>query len=173
MHAAGTTLSEKMTLRAAAFFISSLIFRHDTGTGKVGITTQTGAQQPPATGAGDHAAHPSGTQKSADPHAGDEHAAGGGGDIIMPHIENQNYLEFPWFNEEWAIHVNLPTGWIIRVGDFELDVSPTKHSVALLFAALLCGAVLIGSARSQAKRARETPQGARQRNRGHGPLHAQ
>ena len=98
-------------------------------------------------------AHPQG--KAADPAHGApvDHAEGESTDLIMPHILNQPYLTFPWLNDHGEIEIHLPTGWVLP--GTSIDISPTKHSVMLLLAAVICAVVLIYSARSQRKRAAE------------------
>jgi F-type H+-transporting ATPase subunit a len=68
------------------------------------------------------------------------------GDIIMPHITDAHHLEIPWFNSHWAKEIELPRWTPIHLGPVTIDLSPTKHIVMLLFAALLCCLVLIPAA---------------------------
>ncbi|KPJ79772.1 MAG: hypothetical protein AMS19_10465 [Gemmatimonas sp. SG8_23] len=81
----------------------------------------------------------------ADDHGEQEHAAGGeshgeadeshseewGTDAMMHHIVDSHELEFG------SIKVELPRVPPIRVGGFEIDMSPTKHVVFLWIATLL------------------------------------
>jgi len=62
-------------------------------------------------------------------------------DIIMPHITDSHSIELPYWGEK-----ELPRWKPIRIGSVEIDLSPTKHVVMLLFAAVLCMAVLIPAA---------------------------
>ena len=73
--------------------------------------------------------------------------AGGGGDIIMPHITDSHHLEIPWFNSHFAKAIELPQWPPIHLGPLTIDLSPTKHVVMLLVAATLCCIVLITAAR--------------------------
>jgi F-type H+-transporting ATPase subunit a len=62
-------------------------------------------------------------------------------DIITPHITDSHELELPYFGE-----VELPRWAPIHIGGLVIDMSPTKHVVMLLIAALLCLAVLLPAA---------------------------
>jgi F-type H+-transporting ATPase subunit a len=75
--------------------------------------------------------------------AGDHIAAGPAKnvDIITPHITDSHYLELPYFGE-----VELPRWKPFHVGGMEIDMSPTKHVVMLLVAALLCLVILLPAA---------------------------
>jgi len=64
-------------------------------------------------------------------------------DIITPHISDSHEMELPYFGE-----VQLPRWAPVHIGGIELDLSPTKHVIMLLVAALLCLAVLIPAAMS-------------------------
>jgi len=94
---------------------------------------------------------------------GQEHAAPAAPaepvDIITPHITDSYELEIPWFNSHFAKEVcigrHLPNGhcgplWdpIGHIGPFEVNLSPTKHAVFLLLAALISTLVLVGAARA-------------------------
>jgi F-type H+-transporting ATPase subunit a len=84
-------------------------------------------------------------------------------DIITPHITDSHCIELPadgwkiWSPREHA----LPRWAPIHIGSLTLDMSPTKHVVMLLIAALLSCLVLIGAARAHARHASErgTPKG--------------
>ena len=89
-----------------------------------------------------------------------EHAAGGHeacaahdpNDIITPHITDSHCLEVPGFPKFWEPReVALPRWAPIHIGSVELDMSPTKHVVMLLFASLLACLVLIGAARAHVR----------------------
>ncbi len=84
---------------------------------------------------------------------GAEAPAGGGGDIIMPHITDSRHLEIPWFNSHFAKAIELPHWPPIHIGGFTIDLSPTKPVVMLFVAALLCCLVLITAARSHRRTA--------------------
>ncbi|MEO8564575.1 MAG: F0F1 ATP synthase subunit A [bacterium] len=89
-------------------------------------------------------------------HAGGAHEACGAflpGDIITPHITDAHCIELPehgWKLWKPVEHV-LPRWAPIHIGSLELDMSPTKHVVMLVAAALLCCIVLIGAARAHVR----------------------
>jgi F-type H+-transporting ATPase subunit a len=61
------------------------------------------------------------------------------GEAIMHHLVDAPYLELPMGGQLY-----LPTGWIVNLGPLgAVDLSPTKHVVLLLVAALICAAVFI------------------------------
>jgi F-type H+-transporting ATPase subunit a len=106
------------------------------------------------------------TQPPPQPAAGIEHAVtvagpdadtaeAGGGDIIMPHIMDADYIYVPWFNSSWSRQVKMPRIPPIQIGGTSIDISLTRHSFMLLVAGFLCCVILIGGARGQAKHARE------------------
>jgi len=79
-------------------------------------------------------------------------------DIITPHITDSYHLEIPWFNSHFAKEVCIgrhldngecaPLWGPIHIGRFEVNLSPTKHVVFLLLAALISTVVLVGAARA-------------------------
>lgn len=64
-------------------------------------------------------------------------------DIITPHITDSHHLELPGGYE-----YELPRWAPIHIGGVEIDMSPTKHVVMLVIAALLCLVVLLPAAAS-------------------------
>ena len=64
-------------------------------------------------------------------------------DIITPHITDSHELELPFLGE-----VQLPRWAPVHVGGLEIDLSPTKHVIMLLLAALLCLGIMIPAALS-------------------------
>jgi F-type H+-transporting ATPase subunit a len=64
-------------------------------------------------------------------------------DIITPHITDSHFLELPFVGE-----YELPRWEPFHVGGFTIDMSPTKHVVFLLLAALLCIGIMIPAATS-------------------------
>ncbi|HEY2898148.1 MAG TPA: F0F1 ATP synthase subunit A [Gemmatimonadaceae bacterium] len=64
-------------------------------------------------------------------------------DIITPHITDAHALELPFLGE-----VELPRWTPVHVGGLTIDLSPTKHVVMLLVAALLCLLIMIPAALS-------------------------
>jgi len=79
------------------------------------------------------------------------------GDIITPHITDSRCIELPedgW--KLWKPREHLLPQWApIHIGALTLDMSPTKHVVMLLVAALLCCLILIGAARSHVRHTNE------------------
>ena len=79
----------------------------------------------------------------------EEYAAG---DFISPHITDSHCLEVPNGLRFWETReVELPRWAPIHLGKFAVDLSPTKHVVFLLLAALLCCVVLITAARAHVR----------------------
>ncbi|MBA3340686.1 MAG: F0F1 ATP synthase subunit A [Gemmatimonadaceae bacterium] len=69
-------------------------------------------------------------------------------DIITPHITDSHALEYPCLEPGFACHLELPRWDPIHLGPLTLDMSPTKHVVMLLAAALLCLGTLLLAARA-------------------------
>jgi F-type H+-transporting ATPase subunit a len=78
-------------------------------------------------------------------------------DIITPHITDSHCLEVPSFPNFWAPprEIELPRWAPIHIGGIELDMSPTKHVVMLLLAALLVSLIMILTARSHIRHSHE------------------
>jgi F-type H+-transporting ATPase subunit a len=83
-------------------------------------------------------------------------------DIITPHITDGYHLEIPWFNSHFAKEVcigrHLPNGecgplWepIGHIGPLEVNLSPTKHVVFLVLAAVITILLLVGAASAHKK----------------------
>ena len=72
-------------------------------------------------------------------------------DIIMPHIMDGHHLEVPWPLPPFYKGVDLPHWPPIHVAGLTLDLSPTKHVVMLIIAALLCALVLFTAASAHTK----------------------
>jgi F-type H+-transporting ATPase subunit a len=92
---------------------------------------------------------------------GGEHEACGAfmpGDIITPHITDAHCIELP--ENGWKIwkpvEHELPRWAPIRIGSLKVDMSPTKHVVMLIAAAVLTCIVLIGGARAQGRHTDES-----------------
>jgi F-type H+-transporting ATPase subunit a len=77
-------------------------------------------------------------------------------DIILPHISDSDEMDVPWPNASGFRVVHLPHWAPVMIGGYALDLSPTKHVVMMLIAALLASVLLIGAARAQG---RHTAQG--------------
>lgn len=82
-------------------------------------------------------------------------------DIITPHITDSRALEIPCLKPGFACHYDLPQWEPIRIGSLVLDLSPTKHVVFAILAAVVCCVVLIAGARLGARKrtANGVPQG--------------
>lgn len=81
--------------------------------------------------------------------------AGQAVDIITPHISDSKHIEIPSFvlAEGLSREIELPHWAPVHIGSVTIDLSPTKHVVMLLIAAVLCLLVLITAARAQARHA--------------------
>jgi len=87
-------------------------------------------------------------------HQGASHAAGGEEkkvDIILPHISDSDELDVPWPNAAGFKAVHLPRWKPVMIGGYALDLSPTKHVVMMILAAILACIVLIGAARAHVR----------------------
>src|SRR5215207_435650 len=69
-------------------------------------------------------------------------------DIITPHITDSRHLEYPCFKPGFACELELPQWAPIHIGNFSLDISPTKHVVMLMIAGILCLLTLLVAARA-------------------------
>jgi F-type H+-transporting ATPase subunit a len=98
-----------------------------------------------------------GAQHQAPPNAGAEAKV----DIITPHITDGYHIELPYFKPPFYKEVCIgrhagPHGcgplWDpIQIGSFAVNLSPTKHVVMLLLAAVLITVLLIAAARAHAR----------------------
>ena len=75
-----------------------------------------------------------------------EAESGATADIITPHITDSRHLELPYWKPPFVKEVELPHWEPVHIGPLTLDLSPTKHVVMLVIAALLCAATLITAA---------------------------
>ncbi len=72
-----------------------------------------------------------------------------GDDIIMPHITDSHCFDYPAGWPLWGVKsVALPRWEPIHIGNVAIDLSPTKHVVFMLIAAVLACIVLIGAAQA-------------------------
>jgi len=69
-------------------------------------------------------------------------------DFITPHITDSHHLEYPCFKPGFACELELPHWAPIHIGNFTLDLSPTKHVVMLWIAAALVLITLLTAARA-------------------------
>ncbi len=70
---------------------------------------------------------------------------------IMHHLANSQFIEYPCFNERYVCEFELPRFAPIHIGSLSIDLSPTKHSLYLILAAVLVSVIFIGSARAIAR----------------------
>jgi F-type H+-transporting ATPase subunit a len=64
-------------------------------------------------------------------------------DFITPHITDSRHLEIPALNSHLAAEVELPKWEPIHIGGMSIDLSPTKHVVFMLLAAVIVSLLLI------------------------------
>jgi F-type H+-transporting ATPase subunit a len=102
-------------------------------------------------GTGTMAAQAAPIQKEAFKSAQGEHRASEREVDVMEHLSNSHMIEIPWFNERYTKEIVLPRFPPIHIGSVEIDLSPTKHSVYVVLAALLVAIIFLTSARSIAR----------------------
>ncbi len=76
-------------------------------------------------------------------------------DIITPHITDSHELELPYWKAPFYKAVHLPRWKPVMIGGFAVDLSPTKHVVFILLAAVLTMLTLVGAARAHSRDHRE------------------
>jgi F-type H+-transporting ATPase subunit a len=76
-------------------------------------------------------------------------------DFITPHITDSRHLEIPALNSHLAAEIELPTFEPIHIGGLTIDLSPTKHVVFMLLAAVIVSLLLI-TAGNASKKQHET-----------------
>ncbi len=69
-------------------------------------------------------------------------------DFITPHITDSHHLEVPYWKAPFHKEIELPHWEPVHIGPLTVDLSPTKHVVFMLLAALLSMIMLIGAANS-------------------------
>src|SRR2546430_17233171 len=87
--------------------------------------------------------------------AAQQPAAPGRNEIdIVHHLANSHTLEIPSFRPPYYKEIALPQFTPFRVGRLEIDLSPTRHVVFLVLAAVLVGVVFpfTSPARARARR---------------------
>ncbi len=72
-------------------------------------------------------------------------------DLITPHITDSHELELPYWKAPFYKTVHLPRWKPVMIGGYAVDLSPTKHVVFLLLAAVLTTLVLVGAARASSR----------------------
>lgn len=87
--------------------------------------------------------------------ASTEHAAapasGQPVDFITPHITDSRHLEIPALNSHLAAEIELPKWEPIHIGGVAIDMSPTKHVVFMLLAAVIVSLLLITAGNASKK----------------------
>ena len=76
-------------------------------------------------------------------------------DFITPHITDAHTLDYPCFHTGFVCEYELPRWNPIHIGNFALDISPTRHVVMLWIAALLCIVTTLLALRAHNRRTRE------------------
>lgn len=102
-------------------------------------------------GSGGASAQTAPIQREAFKAAQGEHHANAREVDVMEHLANSHSIEIPWFNERYTKEIELPRIAPIHVGSVEIDLSPTKHAVYLVLAALIVAVTFVTSARSIAR----------------------
>src|SRR2546422_272542 len=69
---------------------------------------------------------------------------------IVHHLANSHTLEVPSFRPPYYKEVDLPQFTPFRVGRLQIDLSPTRHVVFLVLAAVLVGLVFLYTSRAVA-----------------------
>lgn len=67
-------------------------------------------------------------------------------DIIGPHIRDSHELDLPMWKLPFVCTWQLPRWQPVTVGSLSIDLSPTKHVIAMLFASTLCLITLLSAA---------------------------
>src|SRR2546425_255408 len=70
---------------------------------------------------------------------------------IVRHLANSHTLEIPSFRPPYYKEVELPQFTPFRVGRLQIDLSPTRHVVFLVLAAVLVGFVFLYTSRAVAR----------------------
>jgi F-type H+-transporting ATPase subunit a len=76
-------------------------------------------------------------------------------DFITPHITDAHTLDYPCFHTGFVCEYELPRWNPIHIGNFALDISPTRHVVMLWIAALLCIVTTLLALRAHNRKTRE------------------
>ncbi|MDP9279620.1 MAG: F0F1 ATP synthase subunit A [Gemmatimonadota bacterium] len=76
-------------------------------------------------------------------------------DFITPHITDAHTLDYPCFHTGFVCEYELPRWNPIHIGNFALDISPTRHVVMLWVAAFLCIVTTLLALRAHNRKTRE------------------
>jgi F-type H+-transporting ATPase subunit a len=72
-------------------------------------------------------------------------------DYITQHISDAHSVDYPCFKSGWVCELELPRWTPIHIGNFVVDLSPTKHVVMLLVAATICIVLMLMAARAHSR----------------------
>src|SRR6266550_1929050 len=72
-------------------------------------------------------------------------------DFITPHITDAHSIDYPCFKSGWVCELELPRWNPIHIGNFVIDLSPTKHVVFLWLAAAMCIVIMLMAARAHSR----------------------
>ena len=70
---------------------------------------------------------------------------------IMHHLGDSHAIELPYWNAPYSVEVELPRLPPIHVGGITIDLSPTRHGVLLVIAAVIVALVFLYSSRAVAR----------------------
>ena len=70
---------------------------------------------------------------------------------IMHHLGNSRTIEVPYWKVPYSREIELPHFPPVHIGNLAIDLSPTRHSVYLLVAALIVALVFLYTSRSVAR----------------------
>ena len=70
---------------------------------------------------------------------------------IMHHLGDSHAIELPYWNAPYSVEVELPRLPPIHVGGIAIDLSPTRHGVLLVIAAVIVALVFLYSSRAVAR----------------------
>ena len=76
-------------------------------------------------------------------------------DFITPHITDAHTLDYPCLHTGFVCEYELPRWNPIHIGNFALDISPTRHVVMLWVAAFLCIVTTLLALRAHNRKTRE------------------
>ena len=76
-------------------------------------------------------------------------------DFITPHITDAHTLDYPCLHTGFVCEYELPRWNPIHIGNFALDISPTRHVVMLWVAAVLCIVTTLLALRAHNRKTRE------------------
>jgi len=77
--------------------------------------------------------------------------AAGPADLIMPHIMDAHVIDYPCFRTGFVCEAELPRWAPLHLFGMTIDMSPTKHVVWLLIAAVVATVTLLLAARAHAR----------------------